>query len=125
MRIVLLSAAALLLSACSTGRMCPLYRIADSGGIRVDASAYVTAHPYAAKLCLSPEPCRPIDRFTIPGGGLGPHHIDITVTTATGTVLLHTTATVRMHHVDPDPGCGNGFDAGSITIAADGSVATS
>ncbi|WP_157437741.1 hypothetical protein [Actinoplanes subtropicus] len=125
MRVVLLGAAVLLLSACSVGRMCPMYRVADGGGVTVDASAYVTAHPSVAKLCLPAGLCRPIERFTIPGGGLDPHHIDLTVTTATGTVLLHATAIVRMHHVDPDPGCGNDFDAGSITIAADGSVATS
>lgn len=102
-----------------------MHQIADAGGLTVDASAYVTAHPSAAKLCLTPGACRPIGRFTIPGGGLGPHHLDLTVTTATGTVLLHTTAIVRLHHVDPDPGCDNGFDAGSVTIAADGSVGTS
>ena len=123
MRVVLLGAATLLLSACGSGHVCPMYRIAD--GISFDATAYVTAHPAAAKLCLAPGACQPIDHVTIGADGPGTEHLDLTVTTASGTVLLHQTASVRVRYINPDPGCDNGADRGLVTIAADGSVTTS
>ena len=136
MRVVLLGAATLLMSACSANRVCPMYRTV--GGIGFDATAYVATHPTAAKLCLdhtdparTPGPtvtappagsCQPIDRVTIGADSAGKERFDLTITTASGTVLLHATPNVRVRYVDPDPGCGNGSYRGGVTIAADGSV---
>jgi len=95
------------------------------GGIRFDATAYVATHPAAAQLCLSPDSCRPIDRASVPATDPGTERLDFTVTTASGEVLLHATAAVRVSYHRGSHGCDNGFVSGDVTIAADGSVTSS
>lgn|SRR5689334_6853115 len=123
MRVVLLGAATLLLSACTSSHICPMYR--TNGGIVFDTTAYTAAHPTAAELCLSPGACQPIDRVFVPTTEPGTERLDLTVTTASGEVLLHATTDVRIRYRGGTAGCDNGSVGGDVTIAADGTVTSS
>ena len=123
MRVVLLGAAALMLSACSSGHACPMH--VSEGGISFDTRAYVPAHPAAAELCLSPGSCRPVDRARAPVRSPGTERVDFTITTAAGEVLLHATADVRVRYRGGSRGCDDRVLSGSVTVAADGRVIAS
>jgi hypothetical protein len=112
--------AVLLLSGCSSGRACPMYVAAS--GIHVDATAYATAHPDAAEVCVGHGNCQPIDRAFLPVDGPGTTRLDVAVTTAGGAVLLQATPSVKVRHVKTVRGCSNATDTATVTIAADGSI---
>ena len=120
MRVLRAVVAVLLVSGCSAGRACPMY-VAVSG-IHIDATAYATAHPDAAEVCVGHGKCQPIDRVFLPVDGPGTTRLDLAVTTAGGTVLLEATPSVKVRHVKMVRGCSNATDTATVTIAADGSI---
>lgn len=121
MRAILIGAAALLLSACSDGNTCPKYVPFDH--IWIDAADFMTRHP-GSELCLSLVSCTQDYQYAVPldTSPTGPIRLDITVRATDGTVLLHVTPAVRIHHDRPNRGCDVYSATGAVTIDADGSV---
>jgi hypothetical protein len=135
MRAILIGAAALLLSACSSAYPCPGY--VPFNFVSIDATDFMTRHP-GSELCLSIISCGTDFQKIVPldAPATGPTHpdithpdithpditrLDITVRATDGTVLLHATPTVRIHYERPNRGC-EASARGDVTIDADGSV---
>ena len=116
-----------LLAGCVDQRACPEYRVA--GGISVDASAFVDAHPQAWTLCVTGAPCLVVNAsdpqpavVRLLADGPGSRRVDLTVTGRDGTVLLQAGAEVPVRHIVSDARCGIASDQGALTVAADGSL---
>ena len=123
MRAILIGAAALLLSACSTGDLCrPLH--VSSGHVEIDAAGFMTRHP-GSELCLSPISCSTDLETFLRVDSADTVHLDITVRTDAGQVLLHATPSVRISFEPVARGCDNGTYSGWVTIDPDGKVSSS
>ena len=137
---VLLPALVVGCSSLPSGRMCPMFE--SSGGLSVQASQYAAAHRQAARLwacasrsetgCAHRKPSSSQDSATLAPGGVpaltlpglpvGTWWARVVISTGTGVELVDAEVRVDMRSVGI-AGCPNTMAvAGSVTVAADGTL---